>query len=62
VGACNRKGEKGNSGCAISLGLKDSVGGWQNSLEILATFIAGVCNKSIGSIRKNIRSSDTSMA
>lgn len=24
------------------LGLKDSVGGWQNSLEILATFIAGV--------------------
>ncbi|EJV4824780.1 TPA: lytic transglycosylase catalytic [Escherichia coli] len=35
------------------LGLKDSVGGWQNSLEILATFIAGVwVTKVLGAFAK----------
>ncbi|TYF67665.1 lytic transglycosylase, partial [Enterobacter hormaechei] len=34
-------------------GLKDSVGGWQNSLEILATFIAGVwVTKVLGAFAK----------
>ncbi|MGA4663558.1 lytic transglycosylase catalytic [Citrobacter braakii] len=35
------------------LGLKDSVGGWQNALEILATFIAGVwVTKVLGAFAK----------
>ncbi|HAS0832461.1 MULTISPECIES: transglycosylase SLT domain-containing protein [Enterobacter] len=35
------------------LGLKDAVGGWQNSLEILATFIAGVwVSKVLGAFGK----------
>lgn len=35
------------------LGLKDSVGGWQNSLEILATFIAGAwISKVLGAFSK----------
>lgn len=35
------------------LGLKDAVGGWQNSLEILATFIAGVwVTKVLGAFAK----------
>lgn len=35
------------------LGLKDAVGGWQNTLEILATFIAGAwVNKILGAFSK----------
>jgi hypothetical protein len=34
------------------LGLKDSVGGWQNSLEILATFIWGWVTKVLGAFAK----------